>query len=353
MKILFAVTLILILTLAIPAHAGPKGEKEELRVRVVVELKDGSRLVGAPLAKSLPVTLDFMKAAIPLDKIRSCEIRHKDERVVLNLLNGDRLTGTLELSEFKMETIFGKLSPEIAQINRMTFSTWREGNMPAGEGSIFFGGVNWQPWRTLFEIRDDKLMSLPRARPGFNYGHNGNGRSPLLMSNIGSEDWRDYRVEFEYCVTGVDPSFNPYGLGSDYHDGCFLFHVADAKENWNECGSSGYNFAIGGDGAWTLTCGYNEYCATPIGWGNMRNDGKRTLASGRGLKIDRTNGNKYRLEVRGQRIQIWVDGEHVVDVTDEKMDEMIGGKTLDHGGVGFLWGYDAMGWIRNFSATGI
>jgi len=67
------------------------------------------------------------------------------------------------------------------------------------------------------------------------------------------------------------------------------------------------------------------------------------------LNIDRENGNKFRIEVSGQRIQIWVDGERIADVTDQQMGETIGGQTLDHGGVGFYWGMDSMGWIRNLS----
>ena len=42
-------------------------------------------------------------------------------------------------------------------------------------------------------------------------------------------------------------------------------------------------------------------------------------------------GNKYRIEVRRQQVQIRVDGRPVVDVMDDKMNETIGGKTLDHG----------------------
>ena len=100
---------------------------------------------------------------------------------------------------------------------------------------------------------------------------------------------------------------------------------------------------VGGDGSWTLSCAYNEYCAVPVGYGNPRNDDKRALAAGRGRRIDRANGNRFRIEVRGRRIQIWVDGEPIADVTDEEMDRTIGGNTLDHGGLGFLWGFDAMG----------
>ncbi len=79
----------------------------------------------------------------------------------------------------------------------------------------------------------------------------------------------------------------------------------------------------------------------------------RVLASGKGLKLDRVNGNTYRVELRGQRIQIWVDGEPVVDVTDDKMGVAVGGKTLDHGGFAVGWGWEAMGWIRRLSVTGL
>ncbi len=37
--------------------------------------------------------------------------------------------------------------------------------------------------------------------------------------------------------------------------------------------------------------------------------------------------------------------------TDDKMGEAIGGQTLDHGGITCTWGFESMGWIRNFSAN--
>lgn len=350
MKAVFGVLCAVLLPLATAATAGEQKAEPVTHVRATLELKDGSRLVGEPAEKSLPMTLGFSKASIPLEMIRQCEIRPKDKSVVIHFQNGDRLTGTLDLEQVELETVMGKLSPSIEQIDRMTFTSWREGNMPAGQGEIFFGGVNWQGWRTAFEIQGDKLVSLPKPRPGFNYGHNGNGRGPVLVTNVGNSDWKDYRIECEFCVPGVDPTFNPYGLGPDYSGAAILFHVADAKESFNECGLSAYRLGVQGDGSWTLDCTYNDYCAQPVGWGNSRNDGTRSLASGSGLKVDRANGNKYRIDVRGQRIQIWFDGQQIVDVTDEKMGDIIGGQRLDHGGVAFQGGFDAMLWLRNFSA---
>ncbi len=217
------------------------------------------------------------------------------------------------------------------------------------KGTIAFGGQHWHPWRTEFKVRGGKLVSLPKARPGFHYGHDGGGRGPGLVADIGNTRLKDYRATFEFCVTGINTAFNPYGVGPDYHDGAILFHVVDAKETWNIRGSSMYVLDLHGAGTWEFRCTYNSYCAVPEGFGNPRQDAERKLAQGEGLKIDRVNGNKYVIQVTGHRIQIWVDGEQIVDMVDDKMGETIGGETLDHGGVGFTWGLDAMGWIRNFS----
>ena len=335
--------------LAVRPEGAPAAEKPE--VRATVELLDGSRLIGTPADCALQVTLGFTKAGIPLDQIRECEVLHKEERVVLSLANGDRLTGILERAEFPLETILGRLAPTFAQIDKMSFSARLPGVLPTGQGSIAFGGVNWLAWRTEFEVSGDMLLPLPKARPGYNYGHGGNGRGPFLVTNIGSAEWKDYRVEFDYCFSGVDPALNPHGLPPDYRAGGFVFHVADAKESWNEKGGSYYGLGIAADGKWELTCVYNSYCNTPVGYGNPTKDGERMVVRGEGLATDPVNGNRFRLDVRGDRIAVWMDNRPVVDVRDEKMRECIGGTTLDHGGFGFSWGWENMGWVRNFSAT--
>jgi hypothetical protein len=220
---------------------------------------------------------------------------------------------------------------------------------PAGEGTLAFGGVNWTPWRTLFEVQGDRLVSLPKVRPGFNYGHGGNGRSATLMTNIGNADWKDYSVEFEFGMSGMDPAFNPYGLPTSFRSVSIMFHVADATESWNDPGWSWYGLGLQSDGSWSLGSTYNFYCPSPSGYSSPRTDGGRTLAEGKGLTFDPENGNKIRIDVIKTRIQIWVDGKQIVDVRDEKMGERLGDQTLDHGGIGISWGFESMGWISKFS----
>ena len=316
-------------------------------VAATVEFTDGSRLVGAPDDAPLSLKLDFGHLAIPLTEVRQWDAASSGRKVVVQLLNGDRLTGVLAQSQLPLDTVLGRLSPDVKLIRSVSYRTWREGHMPPGEGTLAFGELNWTAWRTEFAVDGDRLTSLPKARAGFQYGHDGHGRGPMLVANVGDANWRDYSIDAVFCVTGVDPSFNPYGLGSDYHDGNIMFHVVDARESFNECGGSFYVLGLHGDGTWDLRCVYNDYCAQPMGWGSSHHDAERTLAKGSGVAIDRTSGNRFRIDVVGNRIQAWVDDTKLLDVVDDAMPQEIGGKRLDYGGVGFMGGFDAMFWIKN------
>ncbi|MBT7067994.1 MAG: hypothetical protein HN919_16975 [Verrucomicrobia bacterium] len=318
-------------------------------LRLAIDLVDGSRVIGVPTITSIPVQTSYAKMDVPLEKIMNIHIHDDHEMASIDLQNGDKLKGVLNLGPIKLETVFGWVSIGIEHM-RECHVTVAGGVLPAGDGSLDFGGVKWTPLRTLFEVQGDKVVSLPKARPGFRYGHSGNGRGATLLSNVGSADWTDYSMEFEFCMRGVDRAFNPHGLAMDHRAGYIMFHLVDAKESWNESGSSTYRLSLSSDGRWGLGCSYNQYCHVASGYGNPKNDGVRSLVKGKGLNLDPHNGNTFRIDVRGTRIQIWVDGEKIADVEDEKMRDSIGGKTLDHGGVGFSTPWECMIWIRNFSA---
>lgn len=340
------------LALTLTGAAWARGEKAVPRLRLELDLVDGSHIVGTPDIESVPVQTSYARMDVGLKGLSAIRMEADHETAALDLRNGDKIKGVVSLGPIKLETVFGNVSVGVEHIRNLRVISAGDA-LPPGDGPLAFGGVNWTPWRMLFEVQGDKLVTLPKARPGFNYGHSGNGRGPVLIANIGSADWRDYSIECEFCMSGVSPAFNPYALPLDYRNGSILFHVADAKESFNERGASCYVFNIEGSGAWTLRCAYNEYCAVPCGYGNPTSDGGRTLATGQGLKLDATNGNRFRIDIRGTRIQITMDDEKIVDLRDEKMGERIGGQTLDHGGLGFVWGMDSMGWIRNFSARQI
>lgn len=343
----FCVASILAFALAGTAWAG--ADKAEEPLRLEVDMVDGSLLIGLPGMDSVSVETSYAKLTIPLKQLLRVTMDANGETASFALLNGDTLKGAIPRKPVKLETVFGKVSVAIEQIRTLRVMAGGA-SMPAGEGSIAFGGLHWTPWRTTFAVQGDKLVTMPGARPGFNYGHSGDGRDSLLMSNIGSPDWKDYSVEFEYCMSGVDPAFNPHGLPLDHRSGAILFHIADAKESWNECGGSMYGLGLNSAGGWTLGCSYNQCRRGSRGHDDAPAASVRPLAEGQGLKLDPKNGNKFRIDVCGTRIQVWVDGTQIVDMRDEKMGEPVGGQTLDHGGIGFLWTWECMGWVRQVSA---
>lgn len=324
---------------------------DEARVRATVDLQDGSRIVGEPRQDSIQVTNALATLDLPLDRVRGLSFEEAGGEVALRMRNGDIIKGRVPEGGFPVQSVLGELVLPWDQVEEMRFSLFGGPLLPAGEGPLAFGGVNWSAWRVEAEVRDDKLMTLPRARPGFAYGHGGNGRSATLVTNVGNEDWRDYRVEMDVVVAGVDPAFNPHRVRTEDIGVNIMFHIADMKESWNERGNSSYRFTLGRNGTWGLSCIYNHYCPGARGYQKPLHDGSRSLAKGDGISVANRKVNRVSIEVKGERIQVWVDDKRLVDVTDELMDEEVEGTTLDHGGVGVQWGWEGMGWIENFSAT--
>ncbi len=353
--------------LAIGSATGREPDTDgPVHIRATVDLTDGSRLIGTAADEPLSVTLDYARLDLPLAKVRRWDAvipAKKDSRgfdrpsaariVAVQLTNGDRLTGTIDRTQLRIDTLLGPLAPNLEFVRSVSYTAWREGNMPPADGDLAFDGLNWLTWRTEFAIDGDRLKSLPRPRPGFQYGHEGHGRGAAIVANVGDPDWRDYRVEAEFCPTGIDPTFNPYGLGGDWHDGCILFHIADAKESQNERGGSFYILGLHTDNSWELRAVYNTFCDQPIGWGSGKSDGERVLGKGTGLSLDRQNGNHFRIDVLGDHIQIWVDGQSLLDVVDHQMGQDIGGQRLDHGGIAFTGGFEGMFWVKDVSVRSL
>ncbi len=321
-------------------------------VRVTANLVDGSRLVGVPVDETLRIQTEIGTIAIGLNRVREIGLTRATATALLRLQNGDQITGKLEGDGLTLECLFGKVVVRWQLMDKAVVTVSGEGMLPPGEGALEFGGVQWTPWRVQFDVKEDRLMTLPRARPGFDYGHSGHGRGALVATNVGSDNWRNYRIECEVGVGRAEPAFNPYGLPPlfEQRNVQIHFHVADMKESWNDTGTSAYTLYLGANGKWALGCCYNQRVPMPRGHKSPVSDAARELAAGDGVKLDEKKGNRVRIDVAGERIQVWIDGEKLADVTDSKMTEEIGGQRLDHGGVAFEWAWECMGWVRDFSA---
>lgn len=345
-----------IVVLAVASLAGPAraaANTIEPQVRLELDLVDGSHISGMPNIKSVPVQTSYAKPDLSLRQILTIRFDENHETVSVTMRNGDKLKGVATLGPIELETVSGKVSVGIEQIRWLRVAL-PGGELPAGEGSLTFGGLRWTAWRMAFEVQGDKFASLPKPLP--DYGDTKpfiHTRGPTLMNNIGSAQWRDYRIDFEYCMRGVDPEFKACFWGPDYRGGSIMFHVTSATNSLPEDNWSMYALRLRWDGVWTLGCTFNNRGKTPPVPGKPQGERSRKLAEGKGLKFDPKEGNRFRIDVTGTRIQVWMDDEQLVDVEDDKMDEPMGDNTLDHGGVGFQWAADTMGWIRNFKVKAL
>jgi len=144
-----------------------------LRTRATIDLTDGSRLIGTTADQSLRLALDYAEVSVPLSKIRRWDAiipkpgGEKDNpvanKITVQLTNGDRVTGTLNQSQLQFDTILGTLTPKLKFVSSVSYSPWREDNMPPGKGDLAFGGRNWLAWRTEFAIDGDRLKTAPRG----------------------------------------------------------------------------------------------------------------------------------------------------------------------------------------------
>ena len=82
----------------------------ETPLRLAINLIDGSHVIGVPRIKSITVQTSYAKMDIPLKQITSVKIDDEHETASLELQNGDKLKGVLDITELEMETVFGKHS---------------------------------------------------------------------------------------------------------------------------------------------------------------------------------------------------------------------------------------------------
>ena len=87
--------------------------------QVVLELSDGSRIVGAPVADRVKMATPYSTMEIPLSLLRTIEFSGTDHVTHLRLRNGDLLTGQLDAAEIALKAIFGQVTVPINEVQRI------------------------------------------------------------------------------------------------------------------------------------------------------------------------------------------------------------------------------------------
>lgn len=105
--------------MALFGAAWAEEDKTEPRLRLELDLVDGSHVIGTPHIESVLVQTSYAKMEIPLDQIRSIRLEGNHETASVDLQNGDRIKGVINLAPVKLDTVFGKVSIGIEHVREL------------------------------------------------------------------------------------------------------------------------------------------------------------------------------------------------------------------------------------------
>ena len=88
--------------------------------KMILELRDASRLVGTVSLTALPVQTSFAKIDVPMSLIETVEFKEDRVTGVIVCANGDRLEGTIRLEAIAIKTAFDKTSIPLKDIVRIS-----------------------------------------------------------------------------------------------------------------------------------------------------------------------------------------------------------------------------------------
>jgi len=142
--------------------------------RLVLDLKDGSRVVGHPQITSLKLETEFAKLDVPLDRVRQVKRATEGDAVTVTLANNDRLQGRLQLTSLTLDTLAGKLTVPLPLIAGVSVSQ---------AGKVGAGPAMWREAMLLYYRFDQE---------------NGNDSSGNdRHATVKNAQWKDGAYEFD------------------------------------------------------------------------------------------------------------------------------------------------------------
>ena len=100
---------------------------ERASTRLMVELVDGSNLRGTIPLRALPLRTSFGKAVIPIEQIQSFRPDRESETVRVVFKNGDVLTGVPEFAAFQLTTLLGPVTVRLNVVRGVHVSHLHDG----------------------------------------------------------------------------------------------------------------------------------------------------------------------------------------------------------------------------------
>jgi len=203
-----------------------KKESEPLRLKII--LTDGSKILGIPSLKVLPVKTSFADMEIPVERIRSATFSadHAEIRIVLS--NGDRVTAALNMAELQLVTVFGKAKIEMRYVDSISV-------FPGGSASWPRDGL-WGYWPLDGDAKDASGNGHDGEIKGTKFIEGVIDKACFLDGNATIELGNPDLLKEEYTVAGWIRADSPA-------------RAEDWRKWIDKLDSSGGSFSVGiGDG---------------------------------------------------------------------------------------------------------
>jgi len=103
------------------AEAEPPADQGETPapLSLVVELTDGSRLIGTSELDKLPFIAKYGKMKLVIREVASVTLGKDRETGKVTMKNGDNLQGVLDIGDLKLRTLMGEISVPIRHVSRI------------------------------------------------------------------------------------------------------------------------------------------------------------------------------------------------------------------------------------------
>lgn len=96
-----------------------KTNEASAQLRLELGLMDGSLVIGVPGIQSVPVETTYAKMDVPLKQVLAIKVDANHETASLDLRNGDRLKGVINLKPINLRTIFGDVVIDIEHVKEI------------------------------------------------------------------------------------------------------------------------------------------------------------------------------------------------------------------------------------------
>lgn len=143
-------------------------------IKLIVDLSDGSHIIGTPSISSLSIQTAYAKMEIPLGQIQNIKMAEDHETAMLELANGDRLKGAVILDKLDLQTLVGKVSLSLAYVRSISVSRMTSGplSLVLKESLVFHYSFDKDEGKKVADMAGDNDGVVEGARwiPGGKVG---------------------------------------------------------------------------------------------------------------------------------------------------------------------------------------